>query len=231
MEKIEGYGSYSSSIYEKNRTARDVNTAKAADTKAKSGSGRVSLSRDAQKLLKELNKTYGNAEFMVADYKSDEEAASYLARGTGEYSVLLTPEELEKMAADRNYKAQNLKKLDDAVAKLADVKDQLGAKGEDVKRLGVAIDDGEVSLFAELEKSGEKQRERIERQRESRREERAGDWKERLGKEDGYLREGVKRTVVFAPTADKLAEKIGQVDWSAVKEQYGSAGNHFDFTI
>ena len=34
----------------------------------------------------EIQKTYSNMDFMVADYESDEEAASYLSRSTKEYS-------------------------------------------------------------------------------------------------------------------------------------------------
>lgn len=235
MEKIGSYG-YQNSIYEQSKTV--ANKARTAETKnteaAKSGS-KVELSSAAKKLLKELHNTYGNTDFMIADYETEEEAAAYLSRGTSTYSVLLTPEELEKMAADEDYKKQNLKTLDDAVVKLEDMKSQLGDKGEDIKRVGVTIgDNGEVSYFAELEKSSEKQRERIEKQRTEKKEEAAKAEKEKTEERlsnGSFIREGVKRTTLFADSVKELQDKIGKVDWSTIREDgYGPSGSHFDFT-
>lgn len=235
MERIGNYGSYGSSIYEQERVA-GKKAAGAGETGKSGADNRVNLSSRAKNLLKELQKTYGNMDFMIADYETEEEAASYLARGKGDYSVLLTPEELEKMAADEDYKKKNLKTLDDAVAKLGEMKQQLGEKGEDVKRLGIAIgDNGEVSYFAELEKVSEKQRERIDRQRSDRKEE-AADAKKKAEQEklqeSAFLHGGVKRTTVFASSVEELSEKIGQVNWNRVKEEnYAPTGSRFDLTI
>lgn len=235
MERIGNYGSYGSSIYEQERAA-GKKAAGAGETGKSGADNRVNLSSRAKNLLKELQKTYGNMDFMIADYETEEEAASYLARGKGDYSVLLTPEELEKMAADEDYKKKNLKTLDDAVAKLGEMKQQLGEKGEDVKRLGIAIgDNGEVSYFAELEKVSEKQRERIDRQRSDRKEE-AADAKKKAEQEklqeSAFLHGGVKRTTVFASSVEELSEKIGQVNWNRVKEEnYAPTGSRFDLTI
>lgn len=237
MEKIGSADLYRSGFYEKPTQAkRETESAKVkgADTAQK----QVSLSRDAQKLLKELKKSYGNMDFIVADYKTDEEAASYLSRGTNEYSVLISPEELEKMAADKDVKEKNLKTLDEAVSKLKDVKSQLGDKADEVSRLGIAISgNGEVSYFAELEKSSEKQRERIEQQRADKKEAAAEEAKKAEAKkaEEGTgripARHPSKHTTVFAGTVEELAEKIGQVDWSTIKEDAPANGQKFDFTI
>ncbi|MCM1192995.1 MAG: DUF6033 family protein [Butyrivibrio sp.] len=241
MEKIGSYGSYQSNIYEQTRTAANTSrTAAAKNAEAAKSSNKVELSSAAKKLLKELHNTYGDTDFMVASYETEEEAASYLSRGTGTYSVLLTPEELEKMAADEDYKKKNLQTLDDAVAKLKDMKDQLGDKGEDVKRVGVAIgDDGQVSYFAELEKSSENQRERIEKQRAEKKEEAVKEEKkaakekaEERYSDGSFIREGTKRTTLFADSVKELQDKIGAFDWSAVREDgYGSSGSRFDFTV
>lgn len=235
MEKIGSYG-YQSSIYEQNKTAASkTRTAETKNTEAAKSSSKVELSSAAKKLLKELHNTYGNTDFMIANYETEEEAAAYLSRGTSTYSVLLTPEELEKMAADEDYKKQNLKTLDNAVAKLQDMKSQLGENGEDVKRVGVTIgENGEVSYFAELEKSSEKQRERIEKQRETKKEEAAKAEKEKMDERltnGSFIREGVKRTTLFADSVKELRDKIDKVDWSAIREDgYGPSGSHFDFT-
>ena len=240
MEKIGSYGAYQSNIYGQGKT--NASASRTADTKstetAKSSktNNTVELSSAAKKLLKELHNTYGDTDFMIANYETEEEAAAYLSRGTGTYSVLLTPEELEKMAADEDYKKQNLQTLDDAVAKLKDMKSQLGENGEDIKRVGVVIgDSGEVSYFAELEKTSEKQRERIEKQRETKKEEAAKAEKEK--KEERYtdgsfIREGAKRTTLFADSVQDLKDKIDKVDWSNVREDsYGPSGRNFDFTV
>lgn len=236
MEKIGSY--YQSSIYSKNaQNAKDADRTKtenAKNTNAANESKKAPvLSKAAQNLLKELKKTYKNMDFMVADFETDEEAASLLSKGTGEYSALFTPEELEKMAADEDVKNKNLKVLDNAVSKLDEMKNQLGDKAEDVTRIGISFgDDGEVSFFAELEKNSEKQRERIEKQREEKRDE----TKEAKSAETGQYRAlgkpAEKRTTVFAPTVEELAEKISQVDWSKVKEERPDfTGQKFDFVV
>ena len=200
-------------------------------------SGWVTLSEDAKNLLKELKKKYGNMDFIIADYETDEEAERYLARGTGEYSVLLTPEELEKMAADESYKKQNLSILDDAVSKLGEMKTQLGDKEHEVSRIGIAIDsEGKISYFAELEKVNEKQRERIEKRREesregSKRADSSAKTGERIGKNEAEeSREPVKRTVVRADSVEALLKRIKEIDWSAVKaEEEQLQGRRIDF--
>lgn len=236
MEKIGNY--YQSSLYEKTtQAAKDADRAKAGSAKKANASGEgkkaPTLSKAAQNLLKELKKTYSNMDFIVADFETDEEAASLMSRGTAEYSALFTPEELEKMAADEDVKNKNMKILDGAVSKLDEMKTKLGDKADDVTRIGISFgDDGEVSFFAELEKNSEKQRERIEKQREDKKE---------AAKENGkaeaaeYLAHGKptgKRTTVYASTIEELAEKIANVDWNAVKEErQRTTGQRFDFTV
>ena len=236
MEKIGSY--YRSSVYERTaQAAKETESAKADRAgnanAAKDEKKSPALSKAAQKLLKELQKTYKNMDIMVADYETEEEAAALLSRGTGEYSALLSMDELEKMAADDSVKEKNLKTLDEAVSKLDEMKEQLGDKADDVTRIGIAIgDDGEVSFFAELEKNSEKQRERIEKQREEKRDEA----KEAKSAETAQYRAlgkpAEKRTTVFAPTVEELAEKISQVDWSKVKEERPDfTGQKFDFVV
>jgi len=238
MQKIGTYNAYQNNVYEKTAQAAKDTGARAANTKntgAVKENKTPALSSAAQKLLKELQKTYKNMDFMVADYETEEEAAEYLSRGTNEYSTLLTSEELEKMAADESVKEKNLKTLDEAVSKLDEMKEQLGEEGEDVTRLGIVMGkDGEVSFFAELEKGSAKQRERIEKHRqenkEAAKEAKKAEAEER--KDISNMRPGGKRTTVFASSVEELAEKIGQVDWDKVKEEtQGAVGGHFNLTI
>ena len=243
MDKIGSYGVHQSNYYNRPKTGKTGNSAasEAKGTKA-SEQTKTELSDAAVKLLKELKKTYGNTDFIVADYETEEEAAAYLSRGRSQYSVLITPEELEKMAVDENVKKENLKVLDDAFSKLDQMKKQLGEKGQEVSRVGISIgSNGEISYFAELEKVSEKQRERIEEKRESSREESREEMKEMARKKMDELRgkgpasmpgrEPLKRTTVQASSVEELLEKIGQVDWNEVPDEIIPSGHRFDYTI
>lgn len=236
MEKIGNY--YQSSIYEKTaQAAKDADRAKAGSARKSGGTEEgkkaPALSKAAQNLLKELKKTYSNMDFIVADFETDEEAASLMSRGTAEYSALFTPEELEKMAADEDVKNKNMKILDGAVSKLDEMKTKLGDKADDVTRIGISFgDDGEVSFFAELEKNSEKQRERIEKQREDKKEAAKDNGKAEAAEYLAHGKPTGKRTTVYASTIEELAEKIANVDWNAVKEERQSTtGQRFDFTV
>lgn len=236
MEKIGSY--YDKSFYDRTaQTKKDAGSARTGNTRktneTRGEQKTPELSKAAQKLLKELHNTYGNMDFIVADYETEEEAASLLSRGTSKYSALLSTDELEKMAADEDYKNKNLKLLDDAVSKLDDMKAQLGDKADDVTRLGVSIkDNGEVSFFAELEKNSEKQRERIEKQRQDKKEAAKEEKKAEADRHMPAGRTSGKRTTVFAPSVKELAEKIEGVDWDKIKEEpLNSTGQRFDFTV
>ena len=236
MEKIGSY--YQSSIYEKTaQAAKDADRAKAGSARkaggTEEGKKAPALSKAAQNLLKELKKTYSNMDFIVADFETDEEAASLMSRGTAEYSALFTPEELEKMAADEDVKNKNMKILDGAVSKLDEMKTKLGDKADDVTRIGISFgDDGEVSFFAELEKNSEKQRERIEKQREDKKDAAKDNGKAEAAEYLAHGKPTGKRTTVYASTIEELAEKIANVDWHAVKEERQSTtGQRFDFTV
>ena len=228
MSKIAGYGVSQSGYY--NNTVKDK---QAGATKKNDKTGKkeqVQLSARAKKMLETLKKKYQNMDFMVAEYESDEEAASYLSRGTKEYSVLIDPETLEEMAADKDAEAKYTGILDDAVGQLKDMEKQLGDKKEDVKHLGISIGkDGNVSYFAELEKAGERQKEFIERTIENKKEQRAAQAKKA---EEQVTSGRTKRTRVEADSADELLEKIKGVDWDQIKaEDKQTAGGRFDFSV
>ncbi len=228
MNRVDGFSTYQNNYYAAASAAAKEKGAPQADAVKKNDAaeqtGQVKLSQEAKNLLEELKKTYGNADFMVAEYETDEEAASYLSRGTKEYSVLLDPETLEKMAADEATKQEYLNKLDESMNQLSNMKEQLGDEKDEVSHIGITIhDDGTTSYFAELEKTSEKQKERIEQSRENRKEEKA--------KEAKKLEEK-QRTRVSADSVEELMEKIRNVDWDQIKpEQVPTSGSHFDYSI
>lgn len=228
MNKIGGYNAYQNNLMdsivqkrkEPNKTSKTDSSKKTDKTGKANGS--VQLSDKAKALLQELKKTYTNMDFIVADYESDEEAASYLSRGTKEYSVLIDPEELERMASDDSVKEQNLALLDEAVGKLDEIKDQLGDRKDEVVRIGISIGkDGEMSFFAELEKAGERQKEFIDNIREGKKEaaEKAAADKSDPRYQYGHSYERGKRTIVHASTVEELFDKISNVNWDDIKEE------------
>lgn len=226
MNKVGTYGAYQSSVYES--TAR-TNSAKAKEKSSGTNSAgktgkkdSVQLSDRAKKLLEQLKKTYGNMDFIVADYDSDEEAAAYLSRGTKEYSVLIDPEELEKMASDSKTKEKYLNILDNATSQLDEIKNRLGEQEGVITRYGISIGkDGKVSIFAELEKTSEKQRERMEKAQEKKREEKAQEERKKS-----------KKAFVEADSLEELLEKIKEIDWDSIQEERREkTGSRFDLTI
>lgn len=216
----------------------------------------VNLSDAAKELLKELQSTYGNMDFIVADYETDEEAQEYLLRGTKEYSVLLDPETLEAMAADESVKKEYISKLEDATVQLKDIASQLEESGENVTNLGISIkSDGTTTFFAQLEKvsedrdkftenmrqarkeAKEAQEEAIKERREAAAAKRAGKGEESAKAEktqnawDAGKASGVKKATVSADSVEELLEKIRNIDWDQIEASAPAVvGGKIDFT-
>ena len=242
MNKITGYSMYQNNFYDNSvKNRKDQNQPSKSDAskktdKAGKANSSVQLSDKAKALLQELKKTYSNMDFIVADYDSEEEAASYLSRGTKEYTVLIDTEELERMAADESVKEQNLSLLDDAVGKLDEIKNQLGDRKDEVVRMGITIGkDGEMSFFAELEKASERQKEFIDSIREGKKEAAEKADADKNNPKHPYAQgyERGKRTTVYASTAEELLDKISNVDWDSIKEESTAPtpGKHFSSSI
>lgn len=109
------------------------------------------LSKTAQDYLDKLKKKYGNMDFIIADYSTDEEADKLLARGKGEYNVLITPALLERMAADEDVAAEYEGKIDQSVESIEQVRTGLGEDADMVDKYGVTFDsEGNMSIRAKL---------------------------------------------------------------------------------
>lgn len=238
MNNMNGIGSYNAmqkNIY--GTAAQSRKTAKADDKKTdetkKTNSNSLQLSDKAKALLQELKKTYNNADIYVAEYETDEEAAEYLSRGSKDFSVLIDPEELERMAADDEVKKKNLNLLDESLGKLSEMKEELKETGreDEVVTLGVNIGkDGQVSYFAELEKSGERTKEFVDKMLEDKKEANA----EKADKvQDKYNFEHSQRATVSANSVEDLLEQIKNFNWDNVKEETSipMPGKNFDFTV
>lgn len=246
MNKIDGYNVYQqydnvmrNKLNNETVAKSKPDKAKEADKANKTESAYANLSDAAKKLLEELKEKYSNMDFMVANYSSEEEAQAMLSRGTKEYSVLIEPELLEKMAADDATKEKYLGIIDEATGNIKSMREQLSDdETKEVKSIGMSIDaNGKVTYFATLEKMNERQRERIEKAREEKKEEKAEAAKKeaeakKLEKADNPYKEPRKVTTLKADTTEGLLELIRNLNWDEVKaEQQVNAGMRFDYTV
>lgn len=224
---------------EADRQADGVNAAK-SESEVK----QPKLSQAAQNLLEKLRDTYGTMDFMVADFKNEEEAKSILSRGTKEVSVLFSTEELEKMASDEKYEKEYMARVQGALRMSEQINEQFGydsafgKNGGEVTMVGISFNaDGTMSLFAELEKSGADQKERLEKAQEEKRAQKKDDAKKVIKEKEAARPErstdkNVKRTTVQAGSMEELFEKIRDVDWNSIPAGNApEAGRKFDFSI
>ncbi len=134
----------------------------------------IELSDAAKNLLQELREKYGDMEFSVAQWSTDEEQDYYAGLTDKAYSVLINPELLEKMATDPAAREEYEAIISGAGDKFDTVKEELGEDAEKVKVFSVTMDkDGNVSYAVKLLKDMEEssrvdkktEQERIEEKR------------------------------------------------------------------
>lgn len=190
------------------------------------------LSKKAQNVLKKLKDKYGNMDFFVSDTTDDTEARQIMFRGTKEYSVLLSSDELEKMAEDDSYYNSRVKDIDGAVSMSKQINGQFGfdsaygkENGTQIAQIGIRLnDDGTTTYFVELEKLSEKQKERIENAKEKKAED------AKKADKSAEKAQTVKKTSVQANSMEELQEKIRNIDWDSIKEEIlQTKGGKFDF--
>lgn len=252
MNKINGYNAYQSSILEnglmkdKVKDKKETNSkdtvassyaktaaSKTDNTKKANANGvapaleSLHLSDKAKNLLQELKKKYENADIFVAEYETDEEAQKYLSRGSKDFSILIDPEELERMAEDESVKEKNLSYLDESFEKLTEMKEELGDNEEDVVHMGITIGkDGEMSFFAELSRTAKRQKEFVEAMMKNKEENKASETSDKeasasvdkkQSEKSNWWEENnkVKRTTLHAASAEELLEMIRSLDWDA----------------
>ena len=183
------------------------------ETGKKATVGETQLSEKAQTLLKKLRETYGDMDFFVADFNKGDNAKNILSKAGKEFSVILTVEELEKMASDEKYEKEYMEKVQGARRMSEQVNKEYGftsvfgeaAGRTKVNKIGISInEDGTTTFFAELEKAGQQQRERIE----SAREEKLAERKKQAG----------QTMMVQADSIEELVEQIKKVNWDKVTE-------------
>ncbi len=134
----------------------------------------IELSDAAKNLLAELREKYGDMEFAVAQWSTDEEQDYYASLSDKAYSVLINPELLEKMATDPAAREEYEAIISGAGDKFDTLKEELGEDADKVKGFSITMDkDGSVSYAVKLLKDMEEssrvdkktEQERIEEKR------------------------------------------------------------------
>lgn len=199
------------------------------------------LSRKAQEVLSKLKDKYKNMDFFVSDTTDDDEAKQIMSRGTKDYSVLISSDELEKMASDENYYNSRVSDIDGAVDMSKQINEKFGydsaygkENGTQISQIGIKCNnDGTTTYFVELEKLSEKQKERIESAKEKKAEEKKAEAKKNdTAFKANQTTEATRKTSVQANSLEELMEKIKGIDWDSIKEETPQTeGGKFDFSV
>lgn len=229
------YTSAASTVKKGIKTA-DVKKA-AVNTEIKSSESK--LSDKAKAYLENLRKQYGDYDFVIADEGDDK--AALINRSNKEFSVVFSSEELEKMASDENYAADQMHKVDTAVKMSRRINELFGfeqnwGNGEDkgtITEIAITFnEDNTISIFANLEKMNEKSREILEKNAEERAEAKKAE--EAKMKSNPYFKPEdimIKRTRLDASSEEELIDKIMNLDWESVKEVPITIGDKINYSV
>lgn len=188
-------------------------------------SGGAKLSKKAEQFLEKLKEKYKDYDLFVAE---DLDAEDATAGATKKYSVIFKPEELEKMANDEEYADKVMGKVDEAIGitKNIEEKGELG-EGVSFKKISIKIDEeGNMKMFAELEKMSEAQMKRMEDLKAKRAEEKEA--AEKANKADENEKEAdeepeeplkVKTAKIEASSEEELLEMIKGINWDEIEEK------------
>jgi len=196
---------------QKNSDSVEISDAGLNALTASQNSDAPKLSDKAQKFLDGLREKFGDYDFVVSANPNAADAAG----GTKEFSVIFTPEELERMADDADYAEKILGNVENAVDKLKNISERDLEDGVQFSQLSISFDDeGNMKLFASLEKISAEQQERLDAARQRRAEENPD-----AEISDEPLKILYKPADIEADTEEELFAKIFGIDWDAVAEE------------
>ena len=193
------------------------------------------LSSRAKSYLENLRKKYGDYDFIVADAGDDKKAL--FDKSDKEFLIMFSSAELERMANDEDYANEKMRRVKTIVDMSERICEQFGfgrtvenGNGIVINKLAVSMnDDGSMSIFAEIEKMSEKQKDYIEKIREKRAEEKKTFEEKKVNSYKKDEESSVKRLILEASSEEELIEKINAVNWDKVVGE--KVGARFDFSI
>ena len=199
--------------------------------------GEPKLSETAASYYEELKAKHSDVEFVLVDKSNIATAKEQAANISSNKNmiVLISEDEVEQMATDKNIREKNENLIANAKAQMPDLLAQLKKSGTDVKSFGMEFnDDGTTSYFAVVDKSIAAQKERIENKVEEKRAEKKADAKETAEKLNAKPKENL--VTISASSMNELLKKIQNVMYetkadSVVTPQEKMVGQSFDFSI
>lgn len=126
--------------------------------------GNAQLSDEGKAYYDQLRKKYGNMDFILVDssIKDQVNANAGAYANSSKMVVLIDTDKIERMAVDEEYRKKYEGIIGNAQNQMKQLKSSLEASGAKVKNYGIIVNDGgNASFFAVIDKSLEKQRERI----------------------------------------------------------------------
>lgn len=170
----------------------------------------IQLSDSAKDLLAELREKYGNMDIAVAKWSTDEEQDYYASLSDKNYSVLINPELLEKMATDPAAREKYEAILSGAGEKFDTIKEELGDDADKIESFSITLDkDGNVSYAVKLLKDMQENSSKVDKKQQERLEEKRAERKkaeeDRVEKIEEKKRETEK---VEASSIEELIQKI-----------------------
>lgn len=137
------YGSIVNRAQKKEKNQDVQETKKAPEKKIDNSENK--LSAKAQEYLKKLREKYKDYDFIVADEGDDKEGLA--SASDKEYSVMISSDELEKMADDEEYSNKMLGQMESAIDASKKISDEYGY----IKQMTIDIlGDGNIRFLAEL---------------------------------------------------------------------------------
>lgn len=170
----------------------------------------IELSDAAKNLLAELREKYGDMEFSVASWSTDEEQDYYASLTDKAYSVLINPELLEKMATDPAAREEYEAIISGAGDKFDTLKEELGDDADKVTGFSITMDkDGSVSYAVKLLKDME-EGSRVDKKTEQERleEKRAEKKKAEKERQEKVVEKKQETEKIEASSIEELIKKI-----------------------
>ncbi len=170
----------------------------------------IELSDAAKNLLAELREKYGDMDFAVAQWSTDEEQDYYASLSDKSYSVLINPELLEKMATDPAAREEYEAIISGAGDKFDTLKEELGEDVDKIKGFSITMDkDGSVSYAVKLLKDMEEGN-RVDKKTEQERiqEKRAEKKKAEKERQEKVVQKKQETEKVEASSIEELIKKI-----------------------
>lgn len=201
--------------------AKGTQVTKAEKTKALSAE--EGLSDKAKTYLKNLRRSRNFVDFRIAEKGKENDALA--GKSNKEFTVVLSNEEIEKMATDKKFERQQLNTLDQTVKSMLMAQTGIGndngagkTNAEDIKSIAAkTLEDGTTMLIASLEKNASSARKIAEEQDQK-----------REAKKLEEKQEAKRAAEKEALKGGKKAEKTKKAEKADAKEKFSEIGKKME---